>query len=246
LTHRSACHVFVATEFDTLTLNGSNSFSGFLRRRRTPGDSLDAELRRSAYERALAELLDRALPPTFEETGPGCTIALVSAEARQGTTTAAANLAMFAAQRRRLRTLLIDADESAPSHHLRFETKGAPGLTELLRDETTLEESLHATVYGRLDVLPLGEGILPRGARTVAAFRRIVDRLRSQYALTVADLSAVANDADSAQFAAAVDRCVLVVDPARSRRSRIDETAARLRAAGATLAGFIFNRDGKR
>lgn len=226
-----------------MTLNGRSSKVGFFGRRRAADDPLDAELSRSAYERGLAALMERVAPASARADGRGCSVALVSAERGQGATTAAANLAVFAAQRRRLRTLLIDASEGAPQLHRRFRIESHPGLAERLRGQATTHESVHATVFGRLDVLPMGDGVLPYGEEGAASVRALLEEARAEYALTVIDLGDMPSDEAPSRIAAAVDQCVLVVDPARSRRAKLEETAMRLRECGARLAGFVFNRD---
>jgi Mrp family chromosome partitioning ATPase len=229
-----------------VALNGRSSLAGLLRRRRVAGDPVEAERTRAAYERGLGELLERVAPSSARQPGRGRSVALVSAEPRQGATTAAANLAIFAAQRRRLRTLLIDASEGSPQLHLRFRLPVNPGLAERLRGDATTSASVHATVFGRLDLLPLGYGGLLQGADGIDAFRALLEEARGEYDLTLIDSGDVRSEGASLRLAAVADACVLVVDPARGRRGNVEETAARLRSAGATLAGFIFNQDSGR
>ena len=221
-----------------MTLNGRSSLTSLVRRR-TSGSALDAERRRASYDRELAALLDRVLSTGGPETERGCAVAFVGV-ANEGETSAAASLAVYAAQRRRLRTLLVDANEASPSQHRRFETPPRPGLVEVLRGEAIFDDALHATVYGRLDVLPLGEGPIPFANEAVPV-REALDQARRQFALTLIDLADV-RDGGGLRLAAAADRCVLVADARNSRRSRLEERTSRLRSAGATLAGLVLDR----
>lgn len=229
-----------------MALNGRSSLAALLRRRRVSGDPIEAERTRAAYERGLGELLERIAPSSARQPGRGRAVALVCAEPRQGTTTATANLAIFAAQRRRLRTLLIDANAASPQLHWRFRLSLHPGLAERLRGEANLAGSVHATVFGRLDVLPLGFGGLPLGEEGLAAFRAALEETRGEYDLTLIDWGDVRTDEAALPLAAVADACVLVVDPVRGRRGKVEEAAARLRACGAALAGFVFNQQAER
>ena len=83
------------------------------------------------------------------------TLALMAAQPGSGKSVIAANLAIAFAQGGK-QVILVDADLVHPSQHLLFDSPAAPGLTELLAGEATLDQALLATPAPGLCLLPAG------------------------------------------------------------------------------------------
>jgi len=84
------------------------------------------------------ELISKLQAMGYHEGGSLKTVGLTSANPREGVTTVASNLAIYAASCCDLKVLLIDANFGNPSLHRLFKVKQGPGLSELF-DESAIE-----------------------------------------------------------------------------------------------------------
>lgn len=137
-------------------------------------------------------------------------------------------------------TLLVECNVGAPPQDPRLAARTGPGLIQVLRGESTLEEAIQHTTIDRLAVLPLGEPAhtFPLAIRT-AALPDVISGLRSQFGLIVLDLPAVLNSTDTEVLARLADQIVLVVragvTPAKLVRQALDQLGE------GTLLGVVLN-----
>lgn len=188
--------------------------------------------------------------------GDGVGILITGAQSGCGKSYVAANLARTLAAEGR-QVVAVDADLRRPSLHEIFGVQLSPGLSDMLiREQGPGVAELSVGV----DLPPAAassEGslrVLPAGAHAEEA----VERLSSEKMELVADQLRTANDAivfDSPPTLIVVDPVVLaryadgvlfVIDSRRTRRRDARRSVEALRAMGAPLLGFAFNRSQSR
>ncbi len=125
----------------------------------------------SQYRVLLARL--RALG--FGPGGPLRTVGLTSSKSREGVTTVACNLALYAASCHDLRVLLVDANHSKPALHRIFHVPPTPGLTDLVNGDARESDCIHEMSLRPLESLP---GAIRRSFRRGKGLTRLVSRRR--------------------------------------------------------------------
>lgn len=128
----------------------------------------------------------------------------------EGKTTLASQLALSLA-RTGHQTILVDFDLRRPALHSLFQVSLAPGVSELLQQETTLERALRS-VSDDLMLLPAGtanQEVIWRLAR--GAPGTLLDQLRQKYEFVIVDGSPVLPLADVRFVGRSVDAVVLAV-----------------------------------
>ena len=175
-------------------------------------------------------------------------LGVTSAIAGEGKTTIASGLAAALAEDGALlgfggdteNTLLVECNGGATPQDSRLAVRAGPGLIQVLRGESTLEEAIQATAIDRLAILSLGEPAytFPLAIRT-AALPDVISALRSQFGLIVLDLPAVLNSTDTEVLARLADQLILVVragvTPAKLVRQALDQLGE------GTLLGVVLN-----
>jgi capsular exopolysaccharide synthesis family protein len=187
------------------------------------------------------------LAPTILVTGPesGC-----------GKSYVTANLARILATERR-DVVAVDADLRRPSLHERFGVKLAPGLSDLLLRENTgraidlalpipLTEA-GASLDGSLRLVPAGnESDAAVEQLSSETMREATDELRREVDAIVLDSPPTGVVVDPVVLARYADGVLFVVDLRRTRRRYARRAVEALRAIGAPLLGFVFNRSESR
>lgn len=170
-------------------------------------------------------------------------LAVVSADAGDGKTYLAANLALSFAQLGG-RTMLIDADLRAPRLQRLFGTDTVGGLagvldgSELLRDAVaSLPDlpNLHLLAGGPSQRSPLE--LLEQPAATV-----LVETLTREYEHVIVDTAAASCGADMRVVAQCCGAAVVVARKGRSRMDDVQGLVAQLQQSGVALAGLVMNR----
>ena len=175
-------------------------------------------------------------------------LGVTSAIQGEGKTTIAAALAAAIAEDDALigfgrdpnTTLLIECNEGVQPEDPRLALRPGPGLTQLLRGESTLEAAIQETGIERLSILPAGEPAhnFPLAIRT-AALPDLITQLRPRFGLIILDLPAVLNSTDTQVLARLADQLVLVVragvTPAKLVREALDELGEEM------LLGIVLN-----
>jgi len=171
------------------------------------------------------------------------TILVTSAEAAEGKTSLAANLAVVAAQAGR-EVLLVDADLRRPKLHMLFGVRNRGGLTSLLRDRSAAPEGLlQRTRVKRLRLLASGP-VPPNPTELLASHRMkaCLVQLRQVADLVVIDAPGVLVASDAAVLTGHVDGTILVINAQRTGAHRVSQAVAVLQHAGAHMLGGVLNR----
>jgi capsular exopolysaccharide synthesis family protein len=167
-------------------------------------------------------------------------LAVTSASAGEGKSTIAANLALAKAEHGR-RVLLIDADLPRPVQHEVFDVPLAPGLSDVLIGEATLEQATRE-VGERVDLITAGTAV-PHSAELIGteAFRALLARARDSYDLVLLDTPPVLMIADTTLIGTMTDGVLLVARAERTDRNALALAARQLRQVGAPLIGTVLN-----
>jgi Mrp family chromosome partitioning ATPase len=187
-----------------------------------------------------AGLLESMLGTVVDKGGAApTTMLLLGTRSEAGTTTVLLNVAIIAA-RQGLRVAVVDANLRRPAIAARLGLEPAPGLSEVLAEERTIEEALRTTEQPQLMALTAGSPA-PTLA-TTEVIRSLVEEMRSRFDLVLVDGPRWDGRAVVAALAAATDAVFLVVPrgeadspPAKNLVRTLPEQGVRL--AGCVLTG---------
>ena len=149
-------------------------------------------------------------------------IMMASGLPRAGKTFCSVNLAVSLSLERELNVLLVDADVAKPHISREFGLDGAPGLIDLLIDDSlSVEETLVRTDLNDIQVLPAGKPH-PQATELLASEKMssIVDELSNRYAdrLIVMDSPPLLITSEAQALATQVGQIVLVVETGMTNR----------------------------
>jgi capsular exopolysaccharide synthesis family protein len=174
------------------------------------------------------------------------TIAVISADEREGKSTVSAAIAQTATEMAGS-VLLVDGDLRRPSLSEQFAVAGAPGLSSFLAHSEAgrdhLSRLLHDVPGSELHVV--GSGPPPPNPSSLLGLPSLEDFLdaaRSAYDFVVFDTPPVGVGADASLIAARTEGAILVVDTQVSRRASLEWTLQQLRRAQVNVLGVIVNR----
>ena len=212
-------------------LEGRKQFNAELITATTPFSSVSETFRsiRSQLIRRLAQDSERRA------------IAVVSADADDGKTFVAANLAIAFSQLGR-RTLLIDADMRSPRLHKVFGIDNSRGLSSILSGRLSARVLTPVTDLPSLFVLPVG--VAPPNPLELLespAFDLLIRELLGKFDHVIVDSPSAITGADAGVIAA---RCGAFVSVARQGRTRMDsmfELVHSLRDSSTQSLGFVLN-----
>lgn len=189
-----------------------------------------------AFQALRAQLVTR-----FEDTPSSKVIMITSAEAGEGKSTVAANLARVLATQER-RVLLLDAELRFPSLKRLLADPRGTGLEELLRGDAVLEEAAQPSRIPGVDVLGADEELL--GAADMASsprFRLALKSARERYEFVVIDSAPLNLISESALIARRADATVLVVRLGQTSRTTALAAQKRLADMKVKVLGAVVN-----
>jgi polysaccharide biosynthesis transport protein len=170
------------------------------------------------------------------------TLAIVSAEAREGKSSCAISLA-HAATEREISTLLVDADMRLGTVSTYFADHNGSGLSTLLAQPGRVIRSRVNVSGTTIQAIPSGpipenpSGLL--SSENLAKFNR---RAANRFDLVIYDTPPLRAGADASLIAAKVDGVVLVIDAVRTRRPAAVRAIDQLKRARANVLGVVLNR----
>ena len=163
--------------------------------------------------------------------GDSQVIMVSSANSGEGKSTLATNLAVALA-RTGYHTLLVDCDLRRPSLGDLFDLTAAPGVSEILRQEVTLDQALSAVETANLTVLTAGQWS-PNDVSLLAngATENLFANLRSQFQFVIVDGAPILGVAESQLLCRHADTVLFSI-------LRDVSSGPRIAAACETLAHF--------
>lgn len=171
------------------------------------------------------------------------TVALMSSNRREGTTTCTVNLARYLAESWPARVLMVDANLRHPALHLIAGVENHGGLTELLQGDIELEPAIKTTALPHLFVLTSGgPAVHPNQLLTVPALEERLLRGARSFDFVIFDCAPVNFYAEATSVAASCDGVVLVVEAGRTRRQAAQKAKTLLRQASCNVLGVFMNK----
>ncbi len=169
-------------------------------------------------------------------------VAITSADAGEGKSSTAVNLAVVMAQLGR-KVLIIDADLRRPRQHKIFEISNRIGSVNVLTGGADLGQAVQLTQVANLSVLPSGP-IPPNPSELLSSVQmgQLVDEARKYYDFVIIDAPPVLAVSDPMLVALHVDGLVLTVASGVLRRDHARAARARLQVAGTKVLGLVLNR----
>lgn len=219
---------------------------GYIAEMQSKGKS-DAEVYVSRQPRSPVSEAFRSLRTNLEFAAvdkPLRTILVTGAEAGDGKTTIAANLAVIFAQGGK-RVLLMDADLRRPRVHRFLGIQNRVGLTDLFRDTLTFGEVTHQ--WGEANsktISVITSGNLPPNPAELLGSQKmasILAEISSHVDVVIID-SPPSLVSDAQILAAKVDCVLLVVQPGKTHAGAARATREQMDRAGARIVGAVFNR----
>lgn len=175
------------------------------------------------------------------------TIAVSSANAHEGKSTAAINLAIVTAMSLGRKVLLVDCDLRRPRIHSSLGIEPSIGVSEVLLDRNTLGEAIVKVDNLNLDVLPVR--FTPPNPSELLASRQmksLVEEAASRYDRVIFDTPATLGLPDSKIVSELCDGLIMVVRADVTRREDVDaalEVLDRRRVLGLLLNGVEQGRE---
>lgn len=167
------------------------------------------------------------------------TVMVTSSVGGEGKSLTTANLAVTLARSYHRSTLIIDADQRAPSQHEIFRVANSRGLTDHLRDEDGPVPVVH--LQAGLTLLPAGRPTNdPVGGLTSARMKRVMADASAAFDFTLIDTPPAALVPDASLLSAIVDAAILVVAAGSTPFEMIQRTVAGL--GKERILGTVLNR----
>ncbi|HEX7278703.1 MAG TPA: AAA family ATPase [Solirubrobacterales bacterium] len=201
---------------------------------------------------AITFALDRADARALNAPGDGArTILVTGPESGCGKSYVSSNVVRTLATEGR-RVIAVDADLRRPTLHDIFKTKLSPGLSDLLVDDNEPEpEDVMNDVRvaggkaegGDLRLLPAGDHT-DQAVESLSSRRmsKVVRALQSDCEIVLFDSPPTLAVVDPVVLSRYADGVVFVIDSRHTRRREARRAIEALRATGAPLLGFAFNR----
>ena len=173
---------------------------------------------------------------------PVKSIVVTSAEAGDGKTVTALNLAIVFAQIGR-RTVYVDADLRRPASHERLSIPKEPGLTDLVFSGSDFDPSHFTSAVDNLFVIPGGRSV-PNPSEVVESrsFQNFLRDLEENFDMIVIDSPPVLAVADALSLTARADAALLVASAGKTTYPTLHRTLEELRHVRQKLTGGVLNR----
>jgi Mrp family chromosome partitioning ATPase len=185
---------------------------------------------------ASAHALNRLGGPNL----PG--LAVTSALSGEGRTLIAAAIAHVQAHEFARPTLLVDTAFERPALAGRFELPEGPGLAQVVAGRASVEDALYPVGDG-LTVMPTGDfNVSPARLATEFLASNLLNELREDFKVIVADLPAILESTYAALLARAFDQRLLVVRARVTPVSMVREAMSQLDKEPAVLLNGTYSK----
>lgn len=187
--------------------------------------------------RVLHTNLNLALKP-----GKAASFVIFSAGPGEGKSTTLHRLAQLMAAAGE-RVLLIDSDLRRPTQHQLAGRAKSPGLSELLRNQQTLEAVVQKDISPNLDFIPSGSiAGFTLGLVYINRLRELIADLRNRYDKIIFDSPPIIGVSDASVLASAVDGAVLLIQHRRNPESMVVRAQQILQGLKTPLLGVVLNQ----
>ena len=168
-------------------------------------------------------------------------VALVSANEREGKSYLAASLALAFSQMGK-RTLLIDADLRSARQHGLFGLDNKTGLSTMLAGRTPIAAGVGAEGFPHLRVLCAGpKPPNPLEILLQPALSNLMKQLADDFDVFIVDTPAAKTSSDAQTIAQQVGMCLLVGRQHYTTLDDLRQTQTQMQTAGAQILGTVYN-----
>ncbi|QOW44501.1 MULTISPECIES: polysaccharide biosynthesis tyrosine autokinase [Acinetobacter] len=151
------------------------------------------------------------------------------------------NLATIFAQSNK-RVLLIDADIRRGYLHKYFSRETSPGLTELLNNQSSLEQTIFKTQVPNLDFIARGKNQSnPSEMLASSQFKTLLEQLSQQYDHIILDTPPVLAVTDGIIISQYAGVNLVIARYAKTQMKELEITLTRFEQAGSKVNGIILN-----
>ena len=197
-----------------------------------------------------------------QDAGTTLSVGITSANAGEGKTLVAANLAVSLATANQRETILVDCNVRNPQLHMVFGTAAGPGLVDSFYDGAvhlckTRVRDLYVLSAGGFRGRPAPQekpsgtnGPSPRLAPVpslqlehLAAFRDVLYTLKEQFDFVIVDLPSIQENVFPLLFTNQLDGVLVVVNVGRTKQEDVEAVFRRLNQR--QVLGFVLNRAGE-
>ncbi len=176
------------------------------------------------------------------DSNPPVVVAITAAQAGDGASTTALNLAMMMARTGRP-TAIVDANMRQPVLHNAFGLSQTPGLAEVLMGKAELKNATVPTPVPNLSLLPAGQAHVPGQALlSQSGLTDLFGVLRGRFDLVVVDTPPILSYPDTLYIGKCVDGLLQVVSSEGASRRDQQETRRLLDRVGTRVLGTVLNR----
>ena len=218
---------------------------------RRHGDSNDAAVELATWRDRPSELAEsfRNVIASILAGGVGAqwkVMLVTSATRGEGKSTVVANLGIALAEIN-YKVVMVDADMRKPRLHEVFNLPNSWGLTDLLKEKTSLrlaplEALVRATSVENAFLLPAGPGAVSIAALLYSQrLRELVDRLRQDFDIVLIDSPPISALSDARFLGRMADAAILVIRASRTTRDAALAAKERLVNDGIVVAGTVLN-----
>lgn len=169
-------------------------------------------------------------------------IVVTSAEAGDGKSTTAANLAIVLSQNGK-KVLLVDVDLRKPTVHYAFSISNMDGITSVLTKDSSLGMAITNTNIPNLDILTSGP-IPPNPSELLdsQAMDGVMKELKENYEYVIYDSPPILAVTDSQTIASKCDGVVMVIASGKTHKDRALKAKKLLEKSGSQMLGVVINR----
>ena len=206
----------------------------------------DGEAAETGHERNSIRETFRVIRANIMESrefeGDRQVIMVTSSIPKEGKSVVSSNLALsFASVGEK--TLLIDADIRRRSLSRTFNRGSGRGLSDVLKNYTTLDEACVLTDHDYMHLLPAGT-LTSQAPELLAGtvFTQLMQELRQRYQRIILDTPPVLGLSEACEVLRCVDGVLLVIWSAYTPMHQVKDATNLLRGNGAKFFGFVLNR----
>jgi chain length determinant protein tyrosine kinase EpsG len=188
---------------------------------------------------ALRALRSQLMMRWFNESNKS--LAIVSANAGEGVSYLAANLAIMFSQLGE-RTLLVDANMRDPRQHKLFNLQESRGLSNIIAGRAGMD--VISKIEFLEDLSVLGAGTLPPNPQELlnrGSFTYFIDQATNQYDVVIVDTAPAATTADAQVTVARCGGALLLSRLNKTRLSDLTEVRNQIAVTGSSLVGAVIN-----
>jgi capsular exopolysaccharide synthesis family protein len=166
---------------------------------------------------------------------------VTSASEAEGKSTVTANLGVTFAQQG-MRVLLIDGDLRRPTIHKMFAVPQAPGFSQVVLGQESLEQAIKPTRIEGLFVMPAGT-LPPNPAELLGQEQTaaLLAQLSGEFDMVLIDSSPVAAAADAIILATLADGVLMVVRAGETDRAAAQYALQQIERVGGKVVGAVLN-----